>query len=86
MPKTSGAIGTASSGHALPAWSDSFNLPKLDAGAVQAMLARLREAGTTTVLDPGWDPGGWQPATLRALYRWLPEVTFCSSIETRQLR
>lgn len=51
-----------------------FNLPKLDAGAVQAMLARLREAGTTTVLDPGWDPGGWQPATLRALYRWLPEV------------
>ena len=38
------------------------------------MLARLRETGTTTVLDPGWDPGGWQPATLRALYRWLPEV------------
>ncbi len=51
-----------------------FNLPGLDAGAVQAMLARLRETGTTTVLDPGWDPGGWQPATLRALYRWLPEV------------
>ena len=51
-----------------------FNLPELDAGAVQAMLARLRHAGTTTVLDPGWDPGGWQPATLRALYRCLPEV------------
>jgi len=51
-----------------------FNLPGLDAGSVQEMLARLRRAGTITVLDPGWDPGGWPPETLRAVYRWLPGV------------
>jgi sugar/nucleoside kinase (ribokinase family) len=51
-----------------------FNLPGLDAESVQAMLARLRRAGTTTVLDPGWDPAGWPPETLRAVHRWLPET------------
>jgi ribokinase len=51
-----------------------FNLPHLDGEAVQAILARLRRAGTMTVLDPGWDPGGWPPATLSAVYQWLPEV------------
>jgi ribokinase len=51
-----------------------FNLPGLDSGAVGEMLARLRRAGTMTVLDPGWDPGGWRPETLRAVQGWLPEA------------
>ncbi|MFM9108336.1 MAG: carbohydrate kinase family protein [Chloroflexota bacterium] len=44
-----------------------FNLPALSPGAAQAALARARAAGAVTVVDTGWDPGGWPPATAAAV-------------------
>lgn len=40
-----------------------FCLPGLDLGEMAGLLQRARRAGATTVLDTGWDPGNWGPAT-----------------------
>ena len=52
----------------------TLNLPRFDhAGAVE-LLGRARPSGALTLLDTGWDPGGWQPSTVAAVRALLAEV------------
>jgi sugar/nucleoside kinase (ribokinase family) len=50
------------------------NLPSLTLGATRRALAHARTEGGLTVLDYGWDPGQWQPETVRAIRGLLSEV------------
>lgn len=40
-----------------------FLTPRLRGGPVAEILRRARDLGATTLLDTGWDPDGWPPAT-----------------------
>jgi sugar/nucleoside kinase (ribokinase family) len=50
------------------------NLPSLTLGATHRLLVRAHAEGLLTVLDYGWDPGQWPPATVRGLRAVLREV------------
>lgn len=52
----------------------SSNLPSLDLEQAARMFAQARECGTVTVFDPGWDPYGWQPATLKGIAAVLAQT------------
>jgi len=45
----------------------SSNLPNLDLEEAAGMFAQARGCGALTVFDPGWDPYGWKPATLKGI-------------------
>ena len=51
-----------------------FNLPGLAIEDAAELLARARAAGTTTVLDTGWDPLGWPEPRARATRALLRHV------------
>jgi sugar/nucleoside kinase (ribokinase family) len=51
-----------------------FNLPSLGLGAAISLAARARSQGCLTLLDTGWDPGGWSPQTISGLFRLLREI------------
>jgi ribokinase len=51
-----------------------FNLPGFDAHAAREGLAAARADGIRTVLDTGWDPGGWAGATRAGIVDLLTEV------------
>jgi sugar/nucleoside kinase (ribokinase family) len=44
-----------------------FNLPSFGPAVAVDLFATARAAGVLTVLDTGWDPEGWQPATVAAM-------------------
>lgn len=48
-----------------------FNLPELRPDDVLPLFARAQAAGVPTMLDTGWDPGSWPPATVAATRRLL---------------
>jgi len=52
-----------------------FSWPGLSLKRSAALFRRMRRAGKATVLDTGWDPGGWQPDTLDDLRVLLAETT-----------
>jgi ribokinase len=52
-----------------------FSWPGLSLKRTAALFRRMRQAGKVTMLDTGWDPGGWQPDTLDALRALLAETT-----------
>jgi ribokinase len=51
-----------------------FNLPSLDLIGASDLLAQARRAGVLTVLDTGWDPGGWGPTALKGVRALLAET------------
>jgi ribokinase len=51
-----------------------FNLPGFDPEEARVALAHARALGVTTVLDTGWDPGGWSKRTRTAITDLLTEV------------
>ena len=51
-----------------------FNWPGLELEHAAALFARLTREGRSTMLDTGWDPGGWQPGTLSGLRALLRET------------
>ncbi len=52
-----------------------FSFPGLDLVSSAIYLEQRKEAGAITILDTGWDPLGFQKATLRNLHRLLSGVT-----------
>lgn len=44
----------------------TFNLPAFSPAAALDLFVTAHGAGALTVLDTGWDPDGWQPATVAA--------------------
>lgn len=48
-----------------------FNLGSLHLAAATRLIAKARDQGCTTVLDSGWDPGGWPTETITAFLRLL---------------
>jgi sugar/nucleoside kinase (ribokinase family) len=51
-----------------------FNLPSMRGRPTADLLRRVREAGGTTMLDTGWDHGGWPNATREEIGLLLPLV------------
>jgi ribokinase len=51
-----------------------FNLPGLDLAGAARLLGQARQAGAVTVLDTGWDPGGWGPAAVHGVRALLAET------------
>lgn len=51
-----------------------FNLPALDLTGAAGLLAQARQAGALTVLDTGWDPGGWGPDALKGVHALLAQT------------
>lgn len=51
-----------------------FNLPGLDLADTAGLLAEARRAGALTVLDTGWDPGGWGPSAVKGVRAVLAET------------
>jgi sugar/nucleoside kinase (ribokinase family) len=51
-----------------------FSWPGLELERTGELFGRLRREGRSTMLDTGWDPGGWQPRTLSALRVLLRET------------
>jgi ribokinase len=51
-----------------------FCLPRLTPDVVRRVLRRARAAGKITLLDTGWDPASWPPATVRGMRDLLAEV------------
>lgn len=51
-----------------------FSLPGLDPAAAGRILARAKREGRHTVLDTGWDPDGWRPATVAGVRAALRHV------------
>jgi sugar/nucleoside kinase (ribokinase family) len=51
-----------------------FLLPALRGEGTARLLRAARAAGATTLLDTGWDPDGWPPATRAELLALLPLV------------
>jgi sugar/nucleoside kinase (ribokinase family) len=52
-----------------------FSWPGLSLTRTAALFRRMRQAGKATMLDTGWDPGGWNPKTQDALRVLLAETT-----------
>jgi sugar/nucleoside kinase (ribokinase family) len=52
-----------------------FSWPGLPLTRTAALFRRMRQAGKATMLDTGWDPGGWNPKTQDALRALLAETT-----------
>ena len=44
-----------------------FSWPGLSLARTAALFRRMRQAGKATMLDTGWDPGGWNPDTRTGL-------------------
>lgn len=51
-----------------------FCLPGLSPDAAAGLLRAARLRGAMTVLDTGWDPAGWPPASVAAVRALLPAV------------
>jgi sugar/nucleoside kinase (ribokinase family) len=51
-----------------------FSWPGLELERAAELFRRLRREGRPTMLDTGWDPGGWQPRTLSGLRKLLRET------------
>jgi sugar/nucleoside kinase (ribokinase family) len=51
-----------------------FSWPGLELRRVAELFGRLRREGRSTMLDTGWDPGGWPPRTLSGLRALLRET------------
>jgi sugar/nucleoside kinase (ribokinase family) len=51
-----------------------FSWPGLELEQAAEVFGRLRRSGRTTMLDTGWDPGGWRPRTLSGLRALLRET------------
>jgi argininosuccinate lyase len=51
-----------------------FSWPGLELERAAGLFRRLRREGRSTMLDTGWDPGGWQPRTLSGLRALLRET------------
>jgi ribokinase len=51
-----------------------FNLPGLTLAGAGRILERARAEARATVLDTGWDIGGWTPETVADIRRLLPMV------------
>jgi ribokinase len=52
-----------------------FNWPGLSLRSSAALFGRARKAGVATMLDTGWDPGGWLADTQASLRALLAETT-----------
>jgi ribokinase len=52
-----------------------FSWPGLSPARAAPLFRRARHAGIATMLDTGWDPGGWGPGTLAGLRALLAETT-----------
>jgi sugar/nucleoside kinase (ribokinase family) len=52
-----------------------FSWPGLSLARTAALFRRMRQAGKVTMLDTGWDPGGWNPDTQTGLRSLLAEAT-----------
>ncbi len=52
-----------------------FSWPGLSLVRTAALFRRMRQAGKVTMLDTGWDPGGWNPDTQAGLRSLLAETT-----------
>lgn len=52
-----------------------FSWPGLSLSRAAGLFRRARQAGQTTMLDTGWDPGGWPPATLSDLRGLLGQTS-----------
>ncbi|MCX7031224.1 MAG: carbohydrate kinase family protein [Spirochaetes bacterium] len=52
-----------------------FSWPGLSLTRTAALYRRMRQAGKVTMLDTGWDPGGWNPETQHGLRALLAETT-----------
>jgi sugar/nucleoside kinase (ribokinase family) len=52
-----------------------FSWPGLSLARCATLFHRARSSGKATMLDTGWDPGGWDPATLAGLRALLAETT-----------
>jgi sugar/nucleoside kinase (ribokinase family) len=68
-----------------------FSWPGLELERAAELFRRLLGRGRSTMLDTGWDPGGWQPRTLsglRALLRqtqiFMPNLDEARAITGRQ--
>jgi sugar/nucleoside kinase (ribokinase family) len=53
-----------------------FDMPNFAAAGAAEVLARLHAAGKKTLLDMGWDGGGWLPSTLQQIHALLPLVDY----------
>jgi sugar/nucleoside kinase (ribokinase family) len=51
-----------------------FSWPGLELERAADLFRRLARDGRSTMLDTGWDPGGWQPRTLSGLRALLRET------------
>lgn len=56
--------------------SSLFQQPNLRLGEVVDLAATLKAKGCKVLVDPGWDPGNWQPETLAGIKRLLPHVDY----------
>jgi sugar/nucleoside kinase (ribokinase family) len=52
-----------------------FSWPGLSLPRCAQLFRRARRAGKATMLDTGWDPGGWGPSTRAGLAALLAETT-----------
>jgi sugar/nucleoside kinase (ribokinase family) len=52
-----------------------FSWPGLSLARCAELFCRARQAGKVTMLDTGWDPDGWSPATQDALRGLLAQTT-----------
>jgi sugar/nucleoside kinase (ribokinase family) len=53
-----------------------FQLPNLPPAEVAEIAAALKTKRCTVLVDPGWDPNGWQPDTVDGVRRLLPQVDY----------
>lgn len=52
-----------------------FSFPGIDLARAAELFQRMRREGKTTVLDTGWDPGGWSGRTRKALRKLLNHIS-----------
>jgi ribokinase len=53
-----------------------FQLPNLLPAEVAETAAALKRKRCTVLVDPGWDPNGWQPDTVDGVRRLLSQVDY----------
>jgi sugar/nucleoside kinase (ribokinase family) len=53
-----------------------FQLPNLPPAEVAEIAAALKKKRCTVLVDPGWDPYGWQPNTVQGVRRLLSQVDY----------
>ncbi len=53
-----------------------FQMPNLHLSEMAEIAAALKRKGCAVLVDPGWDPGGWQAHTVEGVRRLLAQVDY----------